>query len=148
MKTLLENSNFAVSYMVSEITRICREMKPRAPGTEGEREAGKHMAYELETDCGCKDVKIERFSEHPASFYSYFYFSATFDCLCAAFFFFQPWLSMLFGLIAYAIFISHFVLYKKPLDPLFPEREIIVENNRNEDDVRTAHRQFFRWKKC
>ena len=83
------------------------------------------MAYELEADCGCKDVKIERFSEHPASFYSYFFFSATFDCLCAAFFFLQPWLSMLFGLIAYAIFISHFVLYKKPLDPLFPERESI-----------------------
>ncbi len=123
--TLLENSKQAVSYMVSEIVHICRDMKTRAPGTEGEREAAAYMAGVLKKDCGCQKVKVEPFKLHPASFYSYFYFSMTFDCLCAAFFFIQPWLSILFGLIAYAIFILHFVLYKKPIDPLFPEGESI-----------------------
>ena len=59
MKALSENSKHAVSYMVSEITHICRDMKTRAPGTEGEREAGAYMAGVLEKDCGCRDVKIE-----------------------------------------------------------------------------------------
>lgn len=123
MRVLLENSKYAVSYMIDEITHICRDMRTRAPGTVGERDAGEYMACKLEKDCGCKDVRIETFTEHPASFYSYFYFSMTFDCLCAAFFFIQPWLSILFGIAAYLIFIVHFVLYKQPLDPLFPERE-------------------------
>ena len=123
MNALFENSKQAVSYMISEITHICQDMKARAPGTEGERDAGKYMARVLENDCGCRNIRIESFKLHPASFYSYFYFSMTFDCLCAACFFILPWLSILFGIAAYLIFIVHFVLYRQPIDPLFPERE-------------------------
>ena len=120
---LIENSHQAVSYIVDEITYICRRLKKRAPGSAGEREAGVYMADTLKTDCGCRDVITESFKVHPASFYGYFYFSATFDCLCAAFFFLLPWLSILFGLVAFFIFIVHFVLYRQLLDPLFPEQE-------------------------
>ena len=111
--------------MVDEITHICRDMKKRAPGSEGEREAGLYMAGILEKECGCTGVSIETFKEHPASFYSYFYYSAALNCLCAAFFFILPWLSIVFGVITYSLFIAHFVLYKKPIDPLFPEKESI-----------------------
>lgn len=120
---LIENSRQAVSYMIEEITHICRRMKKRAPGSEGEREAGVYMAGILKSACGCRAVITESFPVHPASFYGYFYFSATFDCLCAAFFFLLPWLSILFGLVAFFIFIVHFVLYRQLLDPLFPEQE-------------------------
>ncbi len=125
MRRLSDNCEHAVSYMVNEITHICRDMKKRAPGSKGEREAGVYMAGVLKKECGCKEVNIETFSEHPASFYSYFYFSMTFDCLCAACFFMLPWLSILFGIAAYLIFIVHFVLYRQPIDPLFPERESV-----------------------
>ena len=125
LSILSENSKQAVSYMVGEITHVCRDMKKRAPGSEGEREAGVYMSGILEKECGCSDVKTESFREHPASFYGYFWFSATLNCLCAAFFFIKPWLSIVFGLISYLLFIAHFVLYKKPLDPLFPEKESV-----------------------
>ena len=113
----------AVAYALREITHICRDMKKRAPGSEGEREAAGYMAASLEKDCGCADVRIETFKEHPASFYSYFYFSAALDTLCAVSFFIRPWLSILFGCLAFMIFLFHFVLYKKPIDPFFPEKE-------------------------
>ena len=115
----------AVDFTLREITHICRDMKKRAPGSEGEREAAAYMAASLETDCGCADVKVETFKEHPASFYGYFYFSATFDTLCAVSFFIRPWLSVLFGCLALVLFLFHFVLYKTPIDPFFPESESV-----------------------
>lgn len=113
----------AVAFALREITHICRNMKQRAPGSEGEREAAEYMAASLEKDCGCTDVRVETFKEHPASFYSYFCFSATCDTLCAVSFFICPWLSILFGCLAFALFLFHFVLYKMPIDPFFPEKE-------------------------
>ena len=122
---LLQHSKEAVSYMVSEITHICRDMKKRAPGSEGETEAGKYMADVLARDCGCKNVRIERFMEHPSAFYRYFWFSMTFDCLCGVSFFIHPWLSILFGAAALLLFLFQFVLYKQLIDPLFPEKESV-----------------------
>ncbi len=115
----------AVSFALREITHICRDMKKRAPGSEGEREAAEYMAKSLEKDCGCTDVRVETFKEHPDSFYSYFYFSAVFDTLCAVCFFIRPWLSILFGCLALLLFLFHFVLYRQPIDPLFPEKESV-----------------------
>ena len=115
----------AVDFARREITHICRDMKKRAPGSEGEREAAAYMAASLKTDCGCAEVKVEAFKEHPASFYSYFYFSAAFDTLCAASFFIRPWLSILFGCLALILFLFHFVLYKKTIDPFVPEKESV-----------------------
>lgn len=108
-----------------EITHICKNCKQRAPGSEGEREAAKYMADKLHTDCGCKTVKIEAFKEHPSAFYSYFYFSAALDCLCALLFFVSPWLSILAGAAALILFLFQFVLYKQVIDPLFPEKDSV-----------------------
>ena len=112
--------------MIEEITHICRDMKKRVPGSEGEREAGEYMAGVLKKECGCTDVKVEPFTEHPAAFYGYFWFSAAFDCLCAVSFFFRSWLSIVFGAAALLLFLFQFVLYKQIIDPLFPKKEIIA----------------------
>ena len=80
---LLKNSREAVAFMQREISHICRDMKKRAPGSEGEREAADYLAGVLEKDCGCSEVREESFREHPSSFYGYFYFSAVLDTLCA-----------------------------------------------------------------
>lgn len=125
MRELNADPRSAVSFALREITHICRDMKKRAPGSEGEREAAEYMAKSLEKDCGCTDVRVETFKEHPASFYSYFYFSAVFDTLCAVSFFIRPWLSILFGCLALVLFLVHFVLYRKPIDPFFPEKESV-----------------------
>ena len=125
MCELIADPRPAASFALREITHICGDMKKRAPGSEGEREAAEYMAKSLEKDCGCTDVRVETFREHPASFYSYFYFSAAFDTLCAVSFFIRPWLSILFGCLALILFLFHFVLYRKPIDPFFPEKESI-----------------------
>lgn len=122
---LLANSKQSVQYMMQEITHICKNCKRRAPGSEGEREAAEYMADKLHTDCGCKTVKIEAFKEHPSAFYSYFYFSAALDCLCALLFFVSPWLSILAGAAALILFLFQFVLYKQVIDPLFPEKDSV-----------------------
>ena len=112
-----------VSYMVEEITHICRKIGRRSPGSAGEQAAAEYFAGVLEKKCGCADVKTESFEVHPDSFYGYFYFSAFCDILCGVLFFSEPLLSILFGLLGVLLFIYHFVLYRKPLDPLFPKKQ-------------------------
>ena len=125
LKDLLKYSEQAVAYMLREITHICRDMKTRAPGSEGEREAAGYMADVLRKDCGCKDVRIEPFKEHPASFYGYFYISGTIGILGIAGFFIHPLLSLICCLLGELLFLIQFVLYKKLIDPLFPEAESV-----------------------
>lgn len=125
IKELNTGSKEAVSFMVREITHICKEMKSREPGSEGEKEAAKYMAHVLKESCGCTDVKIETFEEHPSSFYGYFFISAALNILCATCFFFIPWLCLVIGCLSVFLFLLHFVLYKKILDPLFPKKESI-----------------------
>lgn len=113
----------SVSYMVEEITHICRKIGRRSPGSAGERAAAEYFAGVLEKKCGCTDVKTESFEEHPDSFYGYFYFSALLNTLNCVFFFFRPLVSIFCAILSLLIFIYHFVLYRKPLDPLFPRKQ-------------------------
>jgi len=117
---LLSNCSSCVAYMIEEITFICRGMKKRSPGSEGEREAAEYMAGILKNECGCTSVEIESFDEHPDSFYGYFYCSMVFDVLCAIGHFIHPWLSIVSGIVSLFLFVFHFLLYKQVLDPLFP----------------------------
>ena len=122
---LFPGSKESVQYIKEEITHICRDLKKRAPGTEGEREAAEYMAGILQKDCGCRSVKTEVFTAHPSAFYSYCIFTAVLGVLCAAGFFVLPWLGILFGVMELALFLVQFVLYKQLIDPLFPKRESV-----------------------
>ena len=125
MNRLLANSRESVDYMVGEITHICRDMKRREPGSAGEREAAEYMAGVLGRECGCSDVRVESFREHPSAFYGYFRFSMAFDTLCAVGWFIHPWVSILSGCVALFLFVVQFGLYRQIIDPLFPERESV-----------------------
>ena len=111
IRELNTGSKEAVRYMVREITYICKDMKSREPGSEGEREAAGYMADVLRETCGCTDVKVETFEEHPSSFYGYFYISAALNILSTVCFFFLPWLCVVTGCISVLLFLLHFVLY-------------------------------------
>ncbi len=115
----------AISYMLREITKLCRMPRRRTPGSAGEREAAAYMAKALRSDCGCADVRLESFREHPDAFCGYFRFSMVFDVLCAVSFFLTPWLSLLFGALAMFLFLVQFGLYRQIIDPLFPEKESV-----------------------
>ena len=122
---LKQNSQAAVEFMVGEITHICHDLGKRAPGSQGERKAGEYLAEVLRTQCGCTNVQIETFREHPDAFYGYFFFSAALDTLCAVTFFLHPVLSILFVLAALLLFLFQFVLYRQVVDPLFKEKESV-----------------------
>ncbi len=123
LDSLISGSGQAVAYMVKEITHICRSMKKRSPGSEGEREAAEYMADILRKECGCTDVRIESFDEHPGGFYGYLYFSAVLDVLCGAAFFFLPALSILSGVLAFLLMLFQFILYHEVVDRFFPLRK-------------------------
>lgn len=120
---LLDRSKQSVAYMIREITHICRSIKNRTPGSEGEKRAAGYMADVLRKDCGCADVTVESFSEHPSAFYGFFYFTAVLGVLCALGFFIRPWLSLLFGGCTLLLYVFQFTLYKQILDPLFPKKQ-------------------------
>lgn len=123
LDSLLSGSGAAVAYMTREITHLCRNMKKRSPGSEGEREAAEYMAGALRKECGCTDVRIESFHEHPDGFYGYLYFSAVLDVLCGTAFFFLPALSILCGVLAVLLMLFQFILYREVVDRFFPLRK-------------------------
>ena len=125
INVLFRESEQAVVYMLREITHICRNMKTRAPGSEGELEAAEYMAGVLERECGCRDVKTETFTLHPSAFYGYFYIASALDTLNAVCFFIDPRLSLLFGALGLFVFITQFILYKQLIDPLFPKKQSV-----------------------
>ena len=119
--TLLDRSDQSVSYMIRQIEHICRAIQNRTPGSEGEKRTAEYFAGVLRKDCGCADVKVETFSEHPSAFYGFFWFAAAFCVLCAVGFFIHPWLGILFGMCTLLLYIFQFTLYKQIIDPLFPK---------------------------
>ena len=125
LSALLTNSGEGVAYMVREITHICRHMKKRAPGSDGEREAAEYMAQILKSECGCAEVSIEPFREHPAAFYGYFWCSMVFDVMSGIGHFIHPWVSVVTGTIAMLLFLFQFVLYRQVIDRFFPVRESV-----------------------
>lgn len=118
-------SRQAVAYMVREITHICRDMQRRGPGSTGEREAAEYMAQVLRTDCGCTDVRVETFREHPNAFFGYFLCSMVLDVLCCLGFFIHPWVSIASGVATLALFLLEFGFYRQVIDPLFPAGESV-----------------------
>lgn len=121
---ILEDSGNRVSYIVREITHICRDLPKRPPGSEGERAASRYMADTLTNECGA-EAKTETFTEHPASFYGYFYITAAGGILAATLYFVTPILSIIFGALTLLLFVLHFCLYRQVIDFLFPKKESV-----------------------
>ena len=121
--TLLQKREDAVSYMIRGITHICGNMGPRSPGSDGERRAGESLAAVLKEECGCEDVSIESFDEHPDGFYGYLYFSAVLDVLCCLSAFCSPLLSVSFGVASFLLMLFQFILYHEVVDRFFPLRQ-------------------------
>lgn len=122
LQKLIDNKSKAAKYMVDEITHIIKTFEKRDPGSKGEKQACEYMAEVLKNDCGCEDVKVESFKENPRSFYGWIYFTITFVIIAFALLFIFPIASVI--LIAAGLFIvlAQFGVYKKLLDPIFPEK--------------------------
>ncbi len=121
LQRVIDRKDDAAQYMIDEITHICKDMDTRSPGTKGEEQACEYMA-DVMKDLGCQSAEIEEFKEHPASFFGWIYFTITLVLIGIILFF---TVSPLFSIIAIALglFIAfmQFGLYKKMMDPFFPE---------------------------
>lgn len=117
--------NKVTSYIIQEITHICRNMKSRSPGSAGEREAADYMAEILSRECGCESIAEESFQCHPSAFYGYFFVTGALAFLCTVSFFVHPLLSIIFGGLTVLLFLFQFVLYREIIDPLFPAKESV-----------------------
>ncbi len=122
LKKLIAKKDQYADYMIKEITHICKTFEKREPGSKGEEQACRYMADVLKNECGCENVSVESFKENPRSFYGWIYFTITFVLAAVVLFFFFPLASIL--LIAAGLFVvlAQFGVYKKLIDPLFPEK--------------------------
>ncbi len=119
---LIDKKDEAASYMVREITHICKNIPKRDPGAPGEKMACDYMAKTLTEDCGCESAAIEPFEVHPASFFGWIYITVSLALAHVALYFVYPLIGTILMAIGFAIMVTHFVFYKRPVDFLFPKR--------------------------
>lgn len=122
LKEIIAKKDWAAKYMVDEITHIIKSFGKRDPGSEGEHKACEYMADVLKKDCGCEDVKVESFEEHPGSFFGWTYLTLTFVLLAIVLLFFFPLASVILIAVGLLLMILEFGIYKKAVDWLFPKR--------------------------
>ena len=120
-KKLIAKKQEAAKYMVKEITYICKNFEKRPPGSKGEEQACRYMAQVLKDDCGCEKVEVESFKENPRSFYGWIYMTMSLVLASIALFFFFPVASIVLICVGFFLVLAQFGVYKKLIDPLFPE---------------------------
>ena len=122
LQKLIDKKSNAARYMVDEITHIIKTFEKRDPGSLGEKQACEYIADVLKKDCGCEKVQVESFKENPRSFYGWIYFTMSFVLLAIVLFFFFPLASIALIGVGFVLVLAQFGVYKKLLDPLFPEK--------------------------
>ena len=122
LKAIIDKQEWAAKYMVDRITYIIKAFHKRDPGSEGEKEACEFMAEALRKECGCEDVRLEPFTEHPGAFYGWLYLTVTLALASIAMLFFFPLGSILAIVIGLTIMVLEFGIYKQAVDFLFPKR--------------------------
>ena len=122
LQKIIDKKDIAAKYMVKEITYICKKFEKRNPGSKGEQQACEYMAKVLKKDCGCERADVEAFKEHPGAFYGWIYFTISFVLASIPLFFVAPLLSVLLIVAGLFIVLAEFGVYKKLIDPVFPEK--------------------------
>lgn len=122
LKTIIEKKDIAAKYMLKEITHICKDMKKRSPGSEGEKQACEYMAKVLKKDCGCERAEVEAFDEHPGAFYGWLYFTLTFVLISIVTLFFCPIVSVILIALGFVLVLLEFGVYKKAIDFCFKKK--------------------------
>lgn len=108
------------NYTTREIKKVCKEIGPRASGTENERKAQEHFKDEMKT-CA-DDVQLEEFEMHKYAFMSWVVIDGISLLLALLFSFLKmPVVSLVLSVIALVCLFTEFLMYWEFLDPLFPK---------------------------
>ena len=116
LSKIIDKRNEAAKYMEDEIAYICKTLPKRDPGSEGEKMCCDYMAEQLKKDCGCDNVGVESFEEHPYSFFGWVFFTITFILAGIVTFFFVPLATLI--LVVFGLFccVMQTIVYKRFLD--------------------------------
>ncbi len=108
------------NYTTREIKKVCKEVGPRASGSENERKAQEHFKEEMKT-CS-DDVQLEEFQISKYAFMGWVVIDGISMLLALLFSFLKmPVVSLILAIIALVCLFSEFLMYWEFLDPLFPK---------------------------
>ena len=108
------------NYATREIRKICKEIGPRASGTESERKAQEHFREEMKT-CA-DDVQLEEFEMHKYAFMGWVVIDGISMLLALLFSFLKmPVVSLALAVVALVCLFAEFLMYWEFLDPFFPK---------------------------
>lgn len=110
----------SAKYMEEEITKVIKTFGKRDPGSQGETDAINYMAEQLKEYSD--DVKVEPFDVYPGSFMGWIYFSVTLVLIGIGVYFIMPILTVILELIAMALMLGQFLLYREMIDKLFVKK--------------------------
>ncbi len=122
LQSVIDKKEWASGYMVKEITHIIKTFGKRDPGSEGEKQACEYMADVLRSECGCEDVKVESFEEHPGAFYGWRFITIFLALASIVLLFFFPLASVLMTFLGFLLMFLEFGIYKQPVDFLFRKK--------------------------
>ena len=122
LSKIIDKKDEAAKYMEEEITYICKNLPKRDPGSEGEKLACEYMAEQLKKDCGCDNVAIDSFEEHPKSFFGWVFFTVSFILAAIVLFFFVPIASLFLVVAGLFVCFMQIIIYKHFIDWAFPKK--------------------------
>ena len=122
LSSVIEKQKHYAEYMINEITYICKNLGKRDPGSEGEKQACEYMAEVLKKDCGCENVTVESFEEHPGSFYGWITIDIILCMIAVVVIHFSALCAFLLLALGVVTMVLQFGLYKKFVDFLFPKK--------------------------
>ncbi len=131
VKNYQSDRRMYANYVARNIKKVCKEVGPRASGSEKELEAQEWLANDLRTSCD--DVKIDEFSLAPHAFMSWVQIAVFAGVAGAVLLFltrFFSALTLIFTAVATALLliaiffvITEFLFYKEPIDLFMPKKK-------------------------
>ena len=114
------DKNQVATKICADIKHVCKTYGSRNAGSEGERLASEYFYQEL--SASADEIKKEEFKLNPAAFTGWIPISVTCAMLGVVAYFFSSLVALILFIIGIVPFLFEHVLYKRMLDPLYPEK--------------------------
>ena len=118
--SIRENKRESATFMAEHIEKVIKTFGKRPAGSEGEKKAAEYMGELLKPYAD--DIRLEPFPVYPAAFMGWIYISVSLYLIALAAYFFQPVASLVLFVVATALMVGEFVMYKQVVDKLFVKK--------------------------
>ena len=118
--SIRENKRESATFMAGHIEKVIKTFGKRSAGSEGEKKAAEYMGELLKPYAD--DIRLEPFPVYPAAFMGWIYISVSLYLIALAAYFFQPVASLVLFVVATALMVGEFVMYKQVVDKLFVKK--------------------------